>query len=107
MTMRTNGAGIAICSCGGELTIACSHGCAEPDAVFRTDPRAPKRDRHRHGYRVRAAAVPPGICRYQSGCDQPIAKAMYHGRPTTKCEKHLAMVRRHEANRRAREVKIP
>jgi hypothetical protein len=107
MTLHTNGAGVAICSCGGQLVVACERGCPEPDAVFRTDSRAPRRDRHRHGYRVKVRDVPPGMCRWQQGCDQPVANRTYHGRPTTKCEKHLAIVQQWEKNRRGREIKVP
>lgn len=34
MTVRTNEVGVAVCRCGGELQIACSNGCADPDMVI-------------------------------------------------------------------------
>lgn len=109
MTARVNGAGVGCCgSCGHELVIACKGGCAEPDITFREPSHRPLRDRHRNKEkRILVKDVPPGYCTHQYGCDQPVADQTYHGRPTTKCEKHLALTRRYEASRRAREVIAP
>jgi hypothetical protein len=104
LTLRTNGAGVAVCGCGSELHIVCSGGCPEPDVQFRDETTKPKRDRHRKEKRVKAGDVPSGYCTYQHGCGAPVAEQTYHGRPTTKCVKHLAMVQKYEAARRAREV---
>jgi hypothetical protein len=106
MSARTNGAGVGCCgNCGHELKVVCGGGCAEPDIVFRElSHRRAVRDRHRKENRVKVKDVPPGYCTFQYGCDQPVASCTYHGRPTTKCEKHLALVQKYEANRRAREV---
>jgi hypothetical protein len=106
MSARTNGAGVGCCgNCGHELVVACLGGCAEPDIVFREESHIQTRARRRlTEKRVKVTDVPKGYCTYQYGCDQPVAPCTYHGRPTTKCEKHLALVQKYEASRRAREV---
>lgn len=42
MSVSTNAAGVAICSCGHELEIRCTGGCVLPDPVFKPihDPNA-------------------------------------------------------------------
>lgn len=77
MTVNTNGVGVAICSCGSELEIRCTGGCAEPDVVFKRE----------HD--------PNAICnwRYRGGCDQPVGEHVGMGPPPAKCPKHRAMHR--------------
>lgn len=100
MTARANGAGVGCCgNCGHALVIKCEGGCPEPDITFREHSRL-----HRKEKRVRAKDVRPGYCTWQYGCDQKAAARTYHGRPVRKCEKHLAVLRKYEANRRAKEV---
>lgn len=77
-TIPTNSAGVAICSCGGELEIRCTNGCELPDPVFQRpfDPTA--------------------ICNW-SGCRDQVGE--WKGGPQpTRCPKHRAMQR--EYNRR-------
>lgn len=106
MTARVNGAGVGCCgNCGHELVIKCAGGCTEPDITFRERSHIVKRSRlQRKRKRVRAKDVRPGYCTWQYGCDQKASTRTYHGRPVKKCEKHLAVLRKYEANRRAKEV---
>lgn len=84
MTINTNGEGFAICSCGAELEVRCTGGCAVPDAVFKP------------------VFNPDAICNW-SGCNDPIGE--WKGGPQpTRCPKHRAMQRayneRHLAKKR-------
>lgn len=79
------GSGEAVCgNCGAHLEIVCSGGCAEPDIVFRQDYTAalPK---------PRGEEKPkPKERSTHCWCGDPVAmRKPGHGRPTTKCEKHL------------------
>ena len=101
---RTNGVGIAICSCGSELHVVCAGGCEKPDFVFAQDHKIKRASRRKADGRIHVKDVPPGMCTWQNGCDQPSAQQTYRGRTTTKCPKHLAMVQKWEAARRSHEL---
>lgn len=71
--MKTNAAGVAVCSCGAELEVRCTGGCAEPDYVI-----------------VEETA----ICTFPD-CTDPVAarKPGAKGPPPKKCQKHLEVQR--------------
>lgn len=89
MTINTNGAGVAVCSCGHELEIRCTGGCKLPDPVFKDNYIATmKRPRGEEPKLVQR----DGQCNYQR-CTDDVAEYSGHGRPSTKCPYHLEMMR--------------
>ncbi|MDP9201178.1 MAG: hypothetical protein M3P26_04505 [Gemmatimonadota bacterium] len=83
--MRTNPAGVAICSCGAELEIRCTGGCAVPDFVS-------KREHDTNA-----------ICNWV-GCNEPVGESP-SGHYVRRCTKHRALQRsyglRHLAKKKA------
>ena len=97
MTIRTNAAGVAICSCGSELEVRCTGGCVEPNVVFENaiaampKPSGPPHiplafPRHKPGDPPRQ--YPRKVCNWPGGCSADVEPYSGVGQPPKRCSAH-------------------
>ncbi len=95
MTVSTDASGVAVCgSCGSELEVRCTGGCAEPDIMARENyiaslprPRGKETPNSAKQFPERR----PTQCTVPGCDDERAPRRPGRGRPATKCPRHLEM----------------